>query len=155
MSSRKLEVILTEGVDGLGKAGDVVNVALGFAKNRLFNGQAVPKNKENLRRIESIRIRADKVLAKQKEDADATAKTLHEMVFSFEKKVHDQNKLYGSVSQNEVLEKIRKETGIEFDKHKLIMHDHIKEIGEFPFAIRLHPEVTIEIKVVVKGLSES
>ncbi len=149
-----MKVILKQNVDSLGKAGDLVKVADGYARNYLIpKGLAAEANSRNLKVFEHERKRilqqADKI---QKQAEEAAAK-LNAVTCTIARRVGEQEKLFGSVGAKDIEEALAAQ-GIEVGKKSILLDEPIKSLGEFPVRIKLSAGVTAEIKVVVVAESE-
>ena len=136
-----MKVILLEDVKSLGKKGEVVNVNDGYARNLLF--------KKNLG-IEATKQNNDKLEAERLEEAKKLAKELEEKEVVLAIKTGSDGRVFGSVSTKEIAEAAKEQLGYELDKKKMHLKDAIKSIGTFHVPVKLHPKVTVELKVVVK-----
>ena len=144
-----MKVVLKLNVESLGKAGDLVKVADGYARNFLIpKGLAAEANSGNLKAFEHekkrILLHADKI-QKQAEEA---ALRLSAVTCTIARRVGEQEKLFGSVGAKDIEEALVAQ-GIEVDKKSVLLDEPIKALGEFPVRIRLSAGVTGEIKVVV------
>jgi large subunit ribosomal protein L9 len=150
-----MRLILREEVDNLGKRGQVVNVARGFARNFLLPKRlAVEVTDANLRLIEKERKVYEAKLAKEKEEAEVVAEALSAVRLSFRRKVHGEGQdLYGSVSLADLGEALEKK-GFHLEKRKILLYEPLKTLGEFTISVKLHPEVTVGIPVVVEKEEE-
>jgi large subunit ribosomal protein L9 len=150
-----MRLILREEVDNLGKRGQVVNVARGFARNFLLPKKlAVEITDENLRLIEKEKKVYEAKLAKEKEEAEVVAQTLSAVRLGFRRKVHGEGQeLYGSVSLADVSEALERK-GFPLEKRKILLNEPLKTLGEFTISVKLHPEVTVGIPVVVEKEEE-
>src|SRR6266581_4370654 len=120
-----MEIILREDVQHLGKAGEVVKVKDGYARNYLLpKGLAYPATEANKKKI------------------------TYEVQRSFTVKVGEEDKLYGSVTASDIQRKLE-ELGIHVDKRKVDLPEPIRELGDFPVGIKIHPDVRPEIRVSV------
>jgi large subunit ribosomal protein L9 len=145
-----MEVILRETIDNVGRAGQVVKVADGYARNYLLPRKLAYKaTPGNLKVIESERESLVRKEAKQKEDAEKLQQMLDAVQITIRRKVGEQNALYGSVTNSDVAEELEKK-GFEIEKRKIHMDDHIKTLGEFSIPIRLFKDVTAHVKLKVE-----
>ncbi len=146
-----MRLILREEVDNLGKRGQVVSVSRGFARNYLLPQRlAVEVNDNNLRLIEKEKKVYDLKLAEEKQEAEVVARALSAVKLTFRRKVHgDGQDLYGSVSLADLAEALEAK-GFRLEKRKILLHEPLKTIGEFPIPVKLHPEVTVSVAVVVE-----
>jgi large subunit ribosomal protein L9 len=149
-----MEIILRETIDNLGRAGEVVKVADGYARNYLLPKKlAYLATPGNLKVIQAERNSLLRKEAKQKEDAEKLQQMLEAVEVTIRRKVGEQNALYGSVTNSDVAEALEKK-GFDIEKRKIHMEDHIKTIGEFSIPVRLFKDVTAHIKVKVEPETE-
>ena len=149
-----MEVILRETIDTLGRAGQVVKVADGYARNYLLPRKlAYPATPGNMKVIEFERQSLLKKEAKQKDDAEKLMEILNKVEVVTRRKVGEQDALYGSVTNSDVAELLEAK-GFQIEKRKIHMDDHIKKIGEFSIPIRLFKDVTAHIKLKVEPETE-
>lgn len=143
-----MHLILRENVENLGKKGDTVDVAVGYARNFLLPRKlAMEVNDSNLRKIEKEKKIHLAALHKEKEEAEQLAGHLASVRLGFRRKVHGEE-LYGSVSASDISEALA-EKGYSLEKRKILLDEPIKTLGEFDVAVKLHPEVTSTLKVTV------
>jgi large subunit ribosomal protein L9 len=149
-----MEVILRETIDTLGRAGQVVKVADGYARNYLLPRKlAYLVTPGNLKVIEFERQSLLKKESKQKEDAEKLMEMLNKVEVVTRRKVGEQDALYGSVTNSDVAELLEAK-GFQIEKRKIHMDDHIKKLGEFSIPIRLFKDVTAHIKLKVEPETE-
>lgn len=145
-----MEVILRETIDTLGRAGQVVKVADGYARNYLLPRKlAYLATPGNLKVIEFERQSLLKKETKQKEDAEKVMDMLNKVEVVIRRKVGEQDALYGSVTNSDVAELLEAK-GFQVEKRKIHMDDHIKKLGEYSIPIRLFKDVTAHIKLKVE-----
>jgi len=150
-----MEIILRETIDNLGRAGEVVKVADGYARNYLLPKKlAYVATPGNVKVIEAERQSLLRKEAKQKEDAEKLQQMLEAVEVTIRRKVGEQDALYGSVTNSDVAEALEKK-GFEIEKRKIHMEDHIKTVGEFSIPIRLFKDVTAHIKLKVEPETEA
>ena len=150
-----MEIILRETIDNLGRAGQTVKVADGYARNYLLPRKlAYPATPGNMKVIEFERQSLLKKEAKQKGDADKLREVLDTVEIVIRRKVGEHNTLYGSVTNSDVAEELEKK-GYEVEKRKIHMDDHIKGVGEFSIPIRLFKDVTAHVKLRVEAEAET
>lgn len=143
------ELILLEDVAGLGKIGDLVKVADGYARNYLL-----PKNlakavtKGVLRQVEARKLKLQKEREERIGVAKAMAEKITALLLEFPVAVGENDKLFGSVSAQMIVD-AAKEKGIEIDKASVLLEENIRELGEREVSVKLHPEVTATLKVKV------
>src|SRR5829696_8438349 len=148
-----MEVILREHVDNLGKRGEIVKVADGYARNYLLpRNLALPATAGNKMHVERERRIVDSREAEEKGQAEALAARLLALNISIARRVGDTEQLYGSVTSGDIADFL-KAKGFEIDRRKLILPEPIKAIGEVTVPLKLHREVTVPlaVKVVKEG----
>jgi large subunit ribosomal protein L9 len=144
-----MEIILKETIETLGQEGEIVKVKPGFARNFLIPKQkAVMVDKTSLARLEKEKQAIATRLTEQKKQADGMAAILEGKVIAIEKRVGDENRLFGSVTNNDIVTALQL-TGITVDKKSIIMPDTIKAIGEYKVAIKTGYQTTANILVQV------
>ena len=144
-----MEVILREHVDNLGKRGEIVKVADGFARNYLLPRKlALPATEGNRKHVERERKIMETREAGEKAAAEAIAARLSAVEISIARRVGDTEQLYGSVTSADIAEYL-KGKGFDIDRRKLILPEPIKSIGDHVVPLKLHREVTVPLKVVV------
>jgi large subunit ribosomal protein L9 len=144
-----MEVILRQHVDNLGKRGEIVKVADGYARNYLLPRKlALPATAGNRKHVERERKLMETREAEEKSSAEAIASRLGLIEISIARRVGETDQLYGSVTAGDIAEFL-KGKGFEIDRRKLILPEAIKTIGEFDVPLKLHREVTVPLKVKV------
>lgn len=144
-----MEVILLERIDRLGQMGEVVNVKPGFARNFLFpQKKALRANKENRAYYESQKAELQAVNLKRRGEAEAVAKKMDGLKMIIVRQAGEGGQLYGSVSSRDVGDAL-KEQGIVVERLQVLLNAPIKTLGTFKTAVRLHPEVKVDIEFTV------
>ena len=144
-----MQIVLKEDVEKLGRRGEVVKVADGYARNYLLPfGKALSATPGNLKVIEREKRRYVARLSKEKEENEALARRIQEVSVTLVRKVGENDVLYGSVTSADIGESLQKE-GIVVDKRRIQLPEPIKSLGIYSVPVRLHPEVTAEVKVWV------
>jgi len=144
-----MEVILREDVDKLGRRGDVVKVAEGYGRNFLLpRGLAMAVSEANKAMIAKERKAHDLRLAKEKAEFESVAQRVASLRFIAPRKVGEHDVLYGSVTSGDIAEFL-KAKGIEIDKRKVQLDEPIKKLGEHEVSVKLHPEVSANLRVLV------
>lgn len=144
-----MELILREDVLNLGKAGDVVKVKDGYARNYLLpKGLAYPATESNKQRIAREAERLAKQRAAERDAAQTEAAQLAGVRLTFAVKVGEEDRLYGSVTASDIQRRLG-EAGIHVDKRKIDLPEPIRALGEFRVGIKIHPDVRPEVTVHV------
>jgi large subunit ribosomal protein L9 len=133
----------------LGRRGEIVKVADGYARNYLLPRKlALPATEGNKKHVERERKIMETREAEEKGAAEAIAARLSQVDISIARRVGETEQLYGSVTTADIVEFL-KGKGFEVDRRKLILPEPIKTIGEFDVPLKLHREVTVPLKVKV------
>ena len=144
-----MEVILREHVEHLGKRGEIVKVADGYARNYLLPRKlALPATAGNKQHVERERKIVEAREAESKGQAEAVAARIAAIDIAIARRVGDTEQLYGSVTASDIAEFL-KEKGFDIDRRKLILPEPIKAIGEHEVPLKLHRDVTVPLKVHV------
>jgi large subunit ribosomal protein L9 len=144
-----MEVILREHVEHLGRRGDVVKVAAGYARNYLLPRKlALAVTEANKRQIERERRNAEARELEEKTQAEAFAKRLGEADVQISRRVGENDTLYGSVTSADIATALHGK-GFEVDKRKVHLVDPLKALGEFIVPIKIHRDVTAQVKVKI------
>jgi large subunit ribosomal protein L9 len=144
-----VEVILREDVDKLGRRGDVVKVAEGYGRNFLLpRGLAMAVSEANKAMIAKERKAHELRAAKEKAEFESVAQRVASLRFIAPRKVGEHDVLYGSVTSGDIAEFL-KAKGIEIDKRKVQLDEPIKKLGEHDVSVKLHPEVSANLRVLV------
>ena len=147
-----MEVILRDHVENLGRRGDVVKVADGYARNYLLPRKlALPATPGNLKIVERQRKIADAAEAAEKAGAEALATRLTQAECVMARRVGEQETLYGSVTAADIAEELAAK-GFEIDKRKIQLAEPIKHVGTFSVAVKLHRDVVAQVPVKVTPL---
>ena len=144
-----MEVILREHVDHLGRRGDLVKVADGYARNYLLPRKlALLATDGNRKQIERERAKFEIKELEEQKSAQAVADRMANLEIEISRKVGETEALYGSVTSADVAEALAAK-GFEMDRRKLHLPDPIKRLGEYEVPVRLHRDVTVKLKVRV------
>ena len=144
-----MELILRQDVDKLGRRGEVVKVAEGFARNYLLpRGLGMAVNAANKAMVEKEKKAHEARLAKEKAECESLAARIGGLRFVAPRKVGENDVLYGSVTGGDIAEFL-KGKGVEIDKRKVLLDEPIKHLGDHEVKIKLHPEVTATLKLLV------
>jgi large subunit ribosomal protein L9 len=146
-----MEVILKEDVNKLGQRGDVVKVADGYGRNFLLPKKlAMEATAANKVVIEQMKQSAVRQSAREKSEAELLVKQLDQVELVFERKVGENDHLFGSVTSAEIAQQLERK-GFNIDRRKLQLEEPLRQLGEFHVPVKLHREVTAHIKVTVKA----
>ena len=144
-----MKIILRADIDRLGKLGEVVNVAPGYARNYLIPKKlAYQATGGNLKRIEFEKHRAVQQAEREVEESRKLAEKIKDLSITFQVKVGEEDKLYGSVTTADIAEEAAKQ-GFEIERRRILLEEPIKQLGVYTIPVRLHPEVNTELKVWV------
>jgi large subunit ribosomal protein L9 len=146
-----MEVILKEDVNNLGHRGDVVKVAEGYGRNYLLPKKlAMEANAANKAVIEQMKSSAVRRSAKEKAEAEALVIQLNSVALVFERKVGENDHLFGSVTSADIAHQLEQK-GFNIDRRKVQLEEPLKQVGEFHVPVKLHRDVTAHVPVTVKG----
>ena len=144
-----MEVILREHIDSLGKRGDVVKVAEGYARNYLLPRKlALAVTEANKRQIERERAVAEAKDAEEKGQAESLAQRISALEIEIARRVGENNTLYGSVTSADIAQALQAK-GFEIEKKRIHLGEPLKALGETTVPVKVHREVTAELKVKV------
>jgi large subunit ribosomal protein L9 len=149
-----MKVLLREDIKGVGRRGDIVKVADGFARNFLFpQGKALQANDAMTLQSESMKRARDTRDAKDREAALAQAAVLAGAIIGVQARAAAQGRLFGSVGPVEIVTAIADQKGIEVDEHKVLLSEHLKEVGPADVSIELFDGVVVAltVEVIAKG----
>ncbi len=144
-----MKVILVETIPSLGKAGDIVQVTVGYGRNFLIPKKlALEASPANLKLLERQRESFLDRASKEKNKAQELASTIENLPFTMARPAGENEKLFGSVTSMD-LQKFLAQQGIAVDRRKIHLPSPIKTLGSFTIPIKLHPEVTAQLQVQV------
>ena len=144
-----MQVILLEDISALGKAGDTVKVSEGYGRNYLIpQKKAILATEKGIKTLEHQRREVQQRMGKVKKDVEKLAEQIGNLSCTIAKAVGESGKLFGSVTSMEI-ESFLKENGIDVDRKKIQLEEPIKNLGMFTIPIKLHPDVTAQLKVWV------
>jgi len=146
-----VNVILLEPVEGLGEAGEVVRVRPGYARNFLVpQGLALPATEANRAELQARLAQRARLLAERKGDAERLQQMLGEATLEISVKAGEE-RIYGSVGNKDIAQALKAAYDVDIDRRKILLQDPIKTLGEYVVPYRPHPDVTIDLKVVVRA----
>lgn len=146
-----MKVILLEDVKSLGKKGQLVDVSDGYARNFILSKKkGIEATAKNMNDLKLQKAHEDKLAAQRLEEAKLFAAEIAKAEVVLELKVGEGGKLFGAVSSKEIAQAAKEQLNMELDKKKLLLPNPIKTVGTTSVSVKLHPQVTAELKVVVK-----
>lgn len=146
-----MQIILTQDIENLGKAGELVQVKPGYGRNYLIpNGLAVSATAGNVRQLEHERVQIARRVEKERTNAQSIADRLNGMTLQFERNVGEDEKLFGSVSNRDIADQLKK-AGIEVDHRKIELDHPVKALGKYEVPVRLGAGVVAQLKFWVVG----
>jgi large subunit ribosomal protein L9 len=149
-----MEVILFETVPNLGLPGSVVKVAAGYFRNYLSpNGLAVEATAGNIKRLQDKMKQLEKKAEAEIKTARGDAEKLQEVVLAFTLKAGQDDKLFGSVTNIDIAQALE-EKGFTVDRHRIVLPEPIKRLGEFKAVVKIHHNVHADVKVIVEKEAE-
>src|SRR5512143_2646318 len=144
-----MQVILREDIDKVGKIGDLVKVADGYARNDLVpTKKAIEATPKNLKAMEHAKKMVADRVRKLKKEAAADAENIKALSLTIKAKVGEEGKLFGSVTSMDIAE-AAKAQGVVIDKRKIALEEPIKRLGDFTVTVKLPADVTADLKVTV------
>ncbi len=148
-----MELILLQDVEKVGRKGDVIRVRDGFGRNFLLpQNLALVASRENRKFVDDLKARAAKRRAAEKAEAETAAKKLQGVKVTLERAVGDQDKLYGSVTAEDVREALEAQKHV-FDKKQIHLKEPIRSLGVHPVTVELYPQVKVTVSVEVVSKS--
>jgi large subunit ribosomal protein L9 len=149
-----MEIILREDIDKVGARGTVVKVANGYARNFLLPKRlAVPANEANKKIVEQEREAYLRREAKAKGESEDLARMLADVSVTIRQRVGENNQLFGSVTAKDISDALAAQN-YQIERRKVQLDEPIRSVGEHQVTLRLHREVTAQIKVIVEPVSE-
>ena len=144
-----MKLVLRSDVSGLGKRGDLIDVADGYARNYLIpGGQAIAATPKIEEQAKSMRRSRDVKDARDREGAETVARKLVPMVIKIPARAGPEGRLFGSVTTQDVVEAVLEQAGVVLDRRRVV-GDAIRSVGTHEVGVRLHPEVEFRITLEV------
>ena len=145
-----MKVILLQDVKSLGKEGEIVNVNDGYARNFIIPKKlGVEANSRNMNDLKLKKSNEEKIAKENKEAAEKLAGELKAGQVALKIKVGEGGKAFGSVSAKEIAAAVKNQMGLDVDKKKIQLKETLKTLGTHMVPVKLHPEVTAELKVEI------
>ena len=143
------KIVLMRDFERLGKRGDVIRVALGYARNYLFPKKiAAPATEKYVRMLEVMKNREEAAFRRAEDTVRKLAERLDQVSCTIPMQAGDDGKLFGSVTTQQIEESLQ-HAGFDVDRKKIIIHEPIRELGVYSVEVKIHPEVSSSIKVWV------
>lgn len=150
-----MQVLLVQDVPGIGKAGQTKNVADGYARNYLLpRSLAVVATPSAMRQAEAIKVAAAKQQAETLQEAQTLANILNGITLNFKMKAGANDRLFGAITSADIAEKLKAEHQLTIDKRKIELEHPIKDLGTRGVEVKVHPEVSAQVQVLVERESE-
>lgn len=144
-----MKIILKEDIKKLGKMGQIVDVADGYARNYLVpKGLAVEASTKNIRSLEHEKKIIQEKARKHKDSAQDLASRISAMTLTIKAKAGEEEKLFGSVTTMDIAEALLAQ-GVEIEKKKIVLEEPIKRLGSYSVQIKLHPDVSVPLTIEV------
>lgn len=146
------KIVLKQDVANVGSAGEIVEVRPGYARNYLIpQNLAIPATKGALKQAELIKATAARRRAKDLATAQGVANAISAIHLSFQRRVGEQGRLYGSVTSTEIAEALSAKLGQEVERRKIVLEEAIKTLGDFDVTVNVLHDVNATVKVTVVG----
>jgi large subunit ribosomal protein L9 len=144
-----MKIILLDDVPKLGRRGEIRDVSDGYARNYLLPHKlALNATAANLKNLDAIKLRQESQAAKLHKESEGQAKAIEALAFTQNRQASDEGKLFGSVGKADIAAFLSQH-GIEVERRRIMMDEPIKTLGEFSVPVRLHSDVTAQLKVSV------
>ena len=149
------QIILTENVPGLGAEADVVKVRRGYARNFLLpTGKASEVTPRAMRQLDALKAKRAEREARELNEAEELARRIAKLKVTFILHTGETGKAFGSITANDLSERLKNEIGRDIDRHLFVMEHPIKTTGEHEVPLKLHPDVKAAFKFNVKSSEE-
>ncbi len=147
-----MKIVLRADVDTLGKKGDILDVADGYARNFLIpKGHAMKATRGVDKQAGAMRRSRDIKDAKDRQAAETVARTLVPAVIKITERAGTEGKLFGSVTSADIVQAVAAQTGVELDRRKLHLEEPIRSVGTHEVPVKLHTEVEFRVTVEVSA----
>ena len=147
-----MKVILNKDVKGTGKAGDVVTVSDGYARNMLIpRGLATEATQSNIRQLEKQKAIAAEKKAEEKAAAQELAEKLNKASIKMKIKAGEGGRIFGSITSKDIADAINMQFGMDIDRKKVKLDAPIKQVGQTDVDMRLYQDVNAKIKVIIEA----
>jgi large subunit ribosomal protein L9 len=144
-----MKVILQDEVKNLGKIGDVVTVADGYARNFLIPKKlAVEANVKNIKSLEHEKRKIEDRAKKIRNEAQGLTERLSAMTLTLRAKAGEEERLFGSITSMDIAEALKRE-GVEIDRKRILLDEPIKRLGSYSVGIKVHHQITAQVNIQV------
>ena len=151
----KTQVILVRPVSGLGGESDQVEVAAGYARNYLIpEGIAIPVTEANRRQLEVLKARKVARESRELNAANELAASLSKLLLTLKVRTGEDGRLFGSVTAANISTELKQQFDVDVDRRKIHLDQPIKVLGDHRVELRLHGEITAELKVKVESINQ-
>ncbi|HHY45897.1 MAG TPA: 50S ribosomal protein L9 [Firmicutes bacterium] len=145
-----MKVILNQDVKGLGKEGEIVNASEGYARNYLIpRGLAIEASEKNLKILDAKKKAADDKARRELAQARDAGERLSRGVVRIRARAGEGGKLFGSITAKDIADAVASSLRVEIDKKKIELEEPIKVAGRYTVPVRLHPQVTVDLRLEV------
>lgn len=145
-----MKIVLRQDVEKVGKRGDIVDVANGFARNYLIpRGYAILSTKGIAAQATAMRAARDRADAKNRQAAEAIATTLVGTTLRIEARSGSEGKLFGSVTNADVVDALQAQAGLQIERRQIELHEPIRSVGVHTVPVKLHTDVHVSVEVEV------
>ena len=149
------EIILTDNVPGLGAEADVVKVRRGYARNYLLpQGKAYEVTPASMRQLDNLKKKRAEREARELNEAEELTRRLGKLRVTFTLATGETGKAFGSITAQDIANRLKNELGQEIDRHKIVLERPIKDTGEHEVTIKFHHDITTQFKFDVKSAEE-
>ena len=146
------EIILTENVPGLGAEADLVKVRRGYARNYLLpRGKAYEVTPASMRQLDNLKKKRAEREARELNDAEELARRINKSRLLFTLETGESGKAFGSITAQDIMNRLKNELGVEVDRHKIVLDHPVKTTGEHEVPIKLHHDVTAQLVFQVRS----
>lgn len=150
------EIILTENIPGLGAEADVVKVRRGYARNYLLpHGKAYEVTPASMRQLDNLKKKRAEREARELNEAEELSRRIGKARLTFTLETGETGKAFGSITAQDIMNRLKNEVGVEIDRHKIVLERPIKETGEHEVAIKLHHDVSAQFSFLVKAAEKA
>lgn len=148
-----MDIILLQDIKALGKKGEIVKVSDGYARNFIMPKKlGLEATKQNLYDLNAQKAAEEKKQQVLLAEAKSQANKLNELTIKLSIKAGEGGKTFGSIATKEIAQALKEQHSVDIDKKKLQLNDTIKHAGEYSVQVKLHPQVTAEMKVKVEAI---